>query len=178
MISTVYDVRYSDAEDFTRHLRVTLVENVLIKLLWGDFMLLPHQQNQQRVIPGSSSRVSEDTPATEKWNVETPKYPPSYSHELGRSIVDILSSITTIEYDLLPIFGLAFQESCKEMLVFENGEASIKLERLVQFLLVLERYALRKGEVWPLVYIMRPTLAVSFTSLDSLVSPCHFFLKQ
>lgn len=99
-------------------------------------------------------------------------YPMSYVQDLGKCIIEILSGIYLLEHDLLLPFCITFQENCFE--IFQRAEhvesSSVIIERIINFVLLLEQHAVQKGEKWPLVNIMGPMLAKSFPLIRTLVS--------
>lgn len=158
------------------------MENILVKLLWADFVHFPIPKNKERSIPGMSSETSEGSNlSVQKKSGDAPvlKYPINYSHELGKCIIGILSGIALVESDLLSIFCSAFQNTCQQMLIhYGNGEEPEIVEQLIEFLSLLEQDAVRKGEIWPLVHVLTPTLAKSFSAIESLVSLARVFLMH
>ncbi|XP_048139257.1 E3 ubiquitin-protein ligase listerin isoform X2 [Rhodamnia argentea] len=153
----------------------TLVENILVKLLWEDFLLVFSPKVQSGILTGISTDSSEgQSPNIQKKIEEKPplRYPVSYPQDLGKCIVEILSGIFQIEHDLLSAFSLAFRESFRGICQHSENEGRLEsVERLIQFLLLMEQHAVRKSEYWPLDYMVGPTLAESFSSIESLDSP-------
>lgn len=168
------DARYCDEVSSVHCHQSTLVENILVKLLWEDFVLVFSPKVQSGILTGISTESPEDqSPDVQKNIMEKPslRYPLSYPQDLGKCIVEILSGIFQIEHDLLSGFSVAFRESFRGICQHsENGGLVESVERLIQFLLLMEHHAVRKSEYWPLDYIVGPTLAGSFSSIESLVS--------
>ncbi|KAF8397167.1 hypothetical protein HHK36_016074 [Tetracentron sinense] len=168
--------RYCTSVDAINHFEVSLVDNILVKILWHDYLLSIRPKDQDGVISGKSRALSEDyiQPLQER-TTETLKikYPMSYVQNLGKCIIEILSGISLKEHDLLSCFCARFQEDCLEM--FQQAEnlqrPSEHLERVMQFLLLLEQHAVQKGETWPLVYLAGPMVAKSFPLIRTLDSP-------
>lgn len=160
--------------------RASLVEDILVKLLWEDFVHFPVPKNKERTIPRMSCETSEGRNISlPKTSGDAPilKYQINYSLELGKCIVGVLSGIASVENDLLSVFCSAFQKICRQMLMYSgNGKEPEMVEQLIEFLSILEQDAVRKGETWPLVYVLGPTLAENFSSVESIVSLVHVLL--
>lgn len=97
------------------------------------------------------------------------KIPEGYVQDLGKCIVEILSDFSFLEADLLLQFCSAFQQTCSG--VFQQTDSSVENgEGVTEFLSVVNQQAVRKGETWPLVYLVGPTLSKSFPLIKTLVS--------
>ncbi|KAK4759113.1 hypothetical protein SAY87_020414 [Trapa incisa] len=167
--------RYLDGVDTVHYSRASLVENILVKLLWEDFVHSPIPKNKEQTISEVSSETSEGSNLSaqkKSGDASVPKYLINYSHELGKCIIGILSGIAFVESDLLSLFCSAFQETCQWISMHSgNGEESEIVEQLIEFLTLLEQDAVRKGKNWPLVHVLTPTLAESFSEIESLDAP-------
>ncbi|KAL6967782.1 RING-type E3 ubiquitin transferase [Sarracenia purpurea var. burkii] len=167
--------RYCGGADAIRSLQVTLIDKILLKLTWHDYVQLSSKK-QQCVFSGELNGISqfnvqsfpEETGETLKVN-----YPIGYMQNLGKCIVEILSGIYLLEHDLLLPFCTVFQENCLEIFQqAENVESSSEIiDRVIKILLLLEQHAVQKGEQWPLVNVVGPTLAKSFPLIRTLDSP-------
>ncbi|CAK7351987.1 unnamed protein product [Dovyalis caffra] len=168
--------RLCDESDSIHHFQVSLVDNILVKLLWQEYLFSIGSKNLDRVssgIPGNSlehGNLPFHHEAVEPLNI---KYSRSYFQELGKCIVEILSGINLLEHDLLFTFSAAFKEHCLWMFQpTENAESTTEnVEQVIKFLSLMERHSARKGESWPLVYIVGPMLAKSFPLIRSLDTP-------
>ncbi|XP_052185068.1 E3 ubiquitin-protein ligase listerin isoform X2 [Diospyros lotus] len=167
--------RYCDGELAVHSFRVTLVDKILLKLLWPNYLPLGSKGNEgvfseqsRGSSKGSSQPFYEETLETLKI-----KYPMGYVQDLGRCITEILSCIYSLESDLLLAFCTAFQENCFE--VFQKTEhiesSSEIIERVIKFLLLLGQHSVQKGEKWPLVNLVGPMLAKSFSLIQIIDSP-------
>lgn len=163
--------------DAIHHFRVTLIDSVLIKLFWHEYMSFSSSKNQDVVLLGNSKDPSESSTqlvhkrAMEKQNI---KFPKSYAQDLGKCIIEILSGIYSLDHDLLSAFCSTFQENCLEIVKqTENREKSENVEQIVKFLLLVEQYAVLKDETWPLIHLVGPMLSKSFPLIRSLVSCCN-----
>nr|POE66372.1 e3 ubiquitin-protein ligase listerin [Quercus suber] len=168
--------RFCEGLDSIHHFRVTLIDNILVKLLWQDYMFFVSVKNQDRVFSGISADSSDNSGlASNKKTVETlnVNYPMNYLKDLGKFIIEILSGISLLEHDLLAAFSTEFQENCLGMLQqTENLErATESVERIIHFILLLEQHGIQRGENWPLVDIVGPMLAKSFPLIRSQDSP-------
>jgi hypothetical protein len=161
--------------DSIRHFQVTLIDNILVKLLWQDYMFFVSLNNQDRVFSRISADSSEnsDSPSNKK-RVETLpiKYPMSYLRDLGECVIEILSGISLVEHDLLSAFTVEFQETCLVMLqqTEDKERATERLERVTHFISSLEQHAIHRGENWLLVDLVGPMLVKCFPLIRSIVS--------
>ncbi|KAL5757043.1 hypothetical protein ACOSP7_021464 [Xanthoceras sorbifolium] len=167
--------RYCDGAESIFHFQVFLIDNILVKLLWQDFLHFVSSNGQNREISGISVDPSEDSNLHfHKRTVEAPniKYPMSYFQELGKCIVEILSDIYLLEHKLLSSFCATFQETCLQ--VFQQNEIierrTENIEQIIHFLSLLERHAMQKDEAWPLINLVGPMLAKAFPLIRSLDS--------
>ncbi|GFZ19943.1 HEAT/U-box domain-containing protein [Actinidia rufa] len=167
--------RYCGGADAVYSLQVSLIDKILLKLMWHDFLPIS-PKNQERVFSVESRDPSccNVKPFHEE-AVETfkTKYPIGYIQELGKCIIEILSGIYSLEHDLLLPFSTVFQENCLEIFKqTENVESSSEvIERVITFLLLLGQSAVQKGDKWPLVNMVGPMLAKSFPLIKTLDSP-------
>lgn len=139
-------------------------------------MFLVSLKNPEGVLSGTSAASSEKSnlPSNKK-TAETLniKYPVRYLRDLGKCIIEILSGISLMEHDLLSPFIVEFKENCLGMLqqTEKNKERSTEsVEQVIYFILLLDEYAVHRGEKWPLVDLVGPMLAQSFPLITSLVS--------
>lgn len=160
--------------DSVSHFQVTLVKNVLVKLLWHDYLFSSSSKLKEKTFSSLSADSCESGLTSNKKTVETMNimYPMSYLQELGNCIVGILSGIYLLEHDLLTAFSAEFQESCVGL--FHNAgnleTESECAERVNQFISLLGEFAMQKGRSWPLFCLVGPMLAKSFPLMRSHVS--------
>ncbi|XP_015087754.1 E3 ubiquitin-protein ligase listerin isoform X1 [Solanum pennellii] len=161
--------RYSDAADPYRF-QQTLADQILLKLLWHEYLFSVSSNNQERVFSSmdfSSGGIQPSHQASRQLNVKVTE---GYVQDLGKCIVEILSDIFLLKPDLLLLFCSTFQETC--LGVFQETDSSIENgEGVTEFLSVVNQQAVRKGETWPLVYLVGPTLSKSFPLIRTLDSP-------
>ncbi|KAF7816195.1 E3 ubiquitin-protein ligase listerin [Senna tora] len=160
--------RYNDGVDTTNQFRVTLIESVLAGLLWEEFFISSNSKGQERISSGKATNPSEDSVPLNKKTVDMQKTMP-YLQELGRCIVGILLGIYTLDCNLLSTFIVEFEKNCIGILNQEANTESI--ERIILLMLLVEQHAVLKGETWPLVYLVGPMLAKSFSLIKSSDSP-------
>ncbi|XP_048324435.2 E3 ubiquitin-protein ligase listerin [Ziziphus jujuba] len=168
--------RFCDGVDSMHHFRVTVIDSVLVKILWKDYLFSVSLKKPDRVSSGLSVDSSEDSSLSFNGKTAEPsniRYPLSYSQELGKCIINILSGIFWLEHDLLSSFCTEFQENCLGLFQHaENVERKTeKIKQVNQFILLMGQHAMQKGENWPLVYLVGPMLAKSFPMIRSLNSP-------
>ncbi|XP_065847176.1 E3 ubiquitin-protein ligase listerin [Euphorbia lathyris] len=164
--------RYCDSSDSVHRFRVTLIESILVKLLWHEYLSFAGFKDQN----GVPIEMSEDASVTSQRKiVESLNVKPSmiYSEELGKCTIEILSGIYSIEHDLLPTFCVAFQENCLQMFQKKEdiGSNIENVEQVIKFLSLLEQHSSQSGESWPLVYLVGPMLAKSLPFIKSLDIP-------
>ncbi|RZC63169.1 hypothetical protein C5167_024930 [Papaver somniferum] len=168
--------RYFDGEDAVHQFRVGLVVSILVNLLWQSFLLLDSSKSQDVVLPQKSSSGSpeENVPSSQGQKLEKQniKFPLLYMQNLGECIIEILSIISGEEHSLLSTFCTTFQENTLEFLhQTEQSRPSEQISQIVSFLLLLEKHPVKKGEMWPLVYLTGPMLTKAFPVIKSLDSP-------
>ncbi|XP_050216478.1 E3 ubiquitin-protein ligase listerin [Mercurialis annua] len=168
--------RYCESSNSVHQFRVTLVENILVKLLWQEYMSFGGLKNQNRasigmhVDPPEHANATSDQKLVESLSI---KYPMNYWQELGKCVVEILSDIYVMEHDLLCPFRAAVQEDCFGM--FQQKEKTRRVtenvDQVIKFFALLEEHSVQKGEAWPLVYLVGPILSKYFTLIRSLDIP-------
>ncbi|XP_026457015.1 E3 ubiquitin-protein ligase listerin-like [Papaver somniferum] len=168
--------RYFDGEDAVHQFRVGLVVSILVDLLWKSFLLLDSSKSQDGVLPQKSCGGSPDeniqSSQGQKLEKQNIKFPLHYMQNLGECIIEILSVISGEEHSLLTTFCATFQENTLEFLQqTEQSRPSEQISQTVSFLLLLEKHAVKKGEMWPLVYLTGPMLTKAFPVIKSLDSP-------
>nr|XP_027187689.1 E3 ubiquitin-protein ligase listerin isoform X2 [Cicer arietinum] len=157
--------RYNDGEGSISHFRVTLIDNILVKLIWQDFLATGSSKGYDKESVSSEKNISH----SKKVDMLNMNYPMPYLQELGKSLVEILLGIHLLDSNLLSAFTLELQDSCMSVLQ-QAGNVEI-VERIILFMLLLEQHAVVKGATWPLVFIVGPVLAKSFSVIRSSDSP-------
>ncbi|XP_016541797.1 E3 ubiquitin-protein ligase listerin isoform X2 [Capsicum annuum] len=161
--------RYSDSADSYRF-QQTLTDQILLKLLWHEYLFSISTKNQDSVFSSmdfSSDGIGPSHQGSRQLNV---KIPEGYVQDLGKCIVEILSDIFFLEPDLNLLFCSTFQQTC--LAVFQETDSSVANgEGVTEFLSVVNQQAVRKGETWPLVYLVGPTLSKLFPLIRTLDSP-------
>ncbi|PIA58085.1 hypothetical protein AQUCO_00500192v1 [Aquilegia coerulea] len=167
--------RYSKGIDDVHHFQISLVDSILVNLLWHDYLLIADLKNQGGVSSGKScSSLEEISPHSPERRIEKlgAKYSLDYMQDLGICIIDVLSVISLKECGLLATFSRAFQEKCLE--IIQQAELERPSEHVVQienFLILLDKHAVQKGETWPLEFLAVPMMTKAFSSIRSLDSP-------
>lgn len=84
-------IRYNDG-DSIRHFQVTLIDNVLVKLLWKDFLTAGIPKANDIINSGKATDTSEENVShNKKVDMVDTKYPMPYLQELGKCFVEILT---------------------------------------------------------------------------------------
>ncbi|KAK8596571.1 hypothetical protein V6N12_065056 [Hibiscus sabdariffa] len=154
--------RFCDSVDSISNFRITLINDILVKLLWQEYLSSVSSKDQDSDQPLHGK-------ATEMQNI---KYSISYLQELGKCIVEILSGIYSLEEDLLSFFCMAFQEACERLLQKKVTieQPTLNIEPIIKFLFLVDLHAKQKGESWPLLHLVGPMLAKCFSLVRSLDS--------
>ncbi|XP_024158804.1 E3 ubiquitin-protein ligase listerin isoform X2 [Rosa chinensis] len=167
--------RYCNGVDSISDFQATLVKNVLVKLLWQDYIFSSSSRKEEKTSPGLSVDSCESDLASNKKTVETLNitYPMSYFRELANCIVGVLSGIDLLEHDLLSAFAAEFQENCQSFFQHASNleRESEFAERVIQFISLLGEHAMQNGRGWPLASLVGPMLVNSFALMRSHDSP-------
>jgi len=162
-------IRYNDGEDSISHFRVTLVDNILVKLIWRDFLTAGSSKGYDIINTGKESDSSvKNLSHSKKVDVQNTKYPMPYLQELGKCFVEILLGIHVLDIKLLSVFIVELEDNCVSVLQ-QAGNVEM-VEQIISFMLLLEKPAVMEGATWSLVYIVGPMLAKSFPIIRSSVS--------
>lgn len=162
--------RYNDGGDSINHFRVALVDNVLVKLLWKDFLVAGSSKANDIINTGKATDSSkENVSHNKKMDMLSMKYPMPYLQELGNCFVEILLGIYILDTNILFVFNEELEDNC--MAALQKASNVDIVERIILFMLLLEKHAVLKGAIWPLPYIVGPMLAKSFSIIRSSDSP-------
>lgn len=171
--------RYYEGLELVHQFQVTLVDNVLVNLMWQEYLFFEDSTNQSRAYTGTSEAASERDSMTHQQSTEllNIKFPRNHLQELGKCIVEILSGIYFMECDLLSVFSAAFWESCTKMVqqTEKTEGTTLNVQRIINILSLLEQHSVQKGESWPLIYLVGPMLVTCFPLIRSIVSMIPFF---
>ncbi|CAN6467178.1 unnamed protein product [Victoria cruziana] len=166
--------RFTDGSSIIQF-ELRLVENVLIKLLWHDY-----------IFPICSTRPCEITyvklGSSEKDNVQScgkglsdalnTKFSANYMQELGEHIIEIASAIYSRNSRLLVPFSTAFLQDCINIIKqAELGAFPELVERLGNFLVLLAKKDTEAAGQWPLHFFAGPLMSKSFSLIRSSDSP-------
>ncbi|XP_047330718.1 E3 ubiquitin-protein ligase listerin isoform X2 [Impatiens glandulifera] len=145
---------------------VTLIEKVLLKLLWCDFMPLVSLKTEDKLSLGQLGKPREGIINTSETNCPT-----GYIEDLGKCIINILSGIYVLNHDLLLNFCSEFQENCLNILQQSTTlEYAELVGRIIKFFTLLGQHDALKCEEWPLVQIVGPILVRSFSLIKEIDS--------
>ncbi|KAL5974682.1 hypothetical protein ACLOJK_031352 [Asimina triloba] len=139
--------RYYDGRDAIVKFQASLVERILVKCLWHEYLFLASPKKSKSNL-SSEERLAEIPPTKQRG---------SYMQDLGKCCVEILSTISIKECNLLNTFGTSFQEDC--LTIFKQESLQKPTEQMVKFLSLLEKHAVKKCESWPLLYLLANALA-------------------
>ncbi|XP_045827621.1 E3 ubiquitin-protein ligase listerin-like isoform X2 [Trifolium pratense] len=162
--------RYNDGEDSISHFRVTLVDNIVVKLMWRDFLTTGSSKGYDIINTGKESDSSEKNVShSKKADMLNTKCSKPYLQELRKCFVEILLGIHILDSNLLSVFTVEIEDNCMSVLQ-QAGNVEI-VEQIILFMLLLEQHAVMNGATWPLAYIVGPMLAKSFSFIRSSDSP-------
>ncbi|GAB4824288.1 hypothetical protein Ancab_007175 [Ancistrocladus abbreviatus] len=162
--------RYCNGEDATLCVRMSLVENVLVKLLWHDFLFYPEPTHSDRVSSRKPVDPLEDSIQLFDKNMVDVKYAPGYLQYSGRCLIEVMSTMYSLDCELLTPFCKAFQDYCLETFQ-QTGRTLDNLVPLIKFMFMLDQHAIQKAETWPLDCLVGPLMERSFPLFRSLESP-------
>ncbi|ESQ42538.1 hypothetical protein EUTSA_v10012416mg [Eutrema salsugineum] len=146
--------RYCDGPNSIHDLQVDLIDKVLVKILWANFF-----EPSKDGVPPIQRKPAETLSMNDSV---------SYLQELGRCILEILSGINMLEQNLLSSFCKSVQESFLNMLQQGNLEVVAgSMRKMIDFLLLLVKYSVLKGEGWPLDQFLGPLLSKAFPWIKS-----------
>lgn len=164
-----------DGADAINHFQNTIFEKIIMKLVWHDYLNFVSSNYQEKVISRDSKELSGFVKDKfDKMNMEglDRNCPMGFLEEWGKCLVEILSGFYSLKVDLLVVFCATFEENCIYILKqTASNKSPGSLERVIQFLLLVDEHAVQKGESWPLVYLAGPMLAKSWPLIKSLDSP-------
>ncbi|KAL4572514.1 hypothetical protein LXL04_019293 [Taraxacum kok-saghyz] len=136
--------RYCDGLEAINHFQHTLVDEVLLKLLWHDYLKVPI--------------------STQLTNIDQ-------TQEFGKCITEILSSLFSLNPNLLSSLCSTFEQNCLNAFQqTENNESCENVEKIIRFLLLVDLHAVKKGDSWPLLYLVGPMLPKSFKLIQTIDS--------
>ncbi|KAK4419849.1 E3 ubiquitin-protein ligase listerin [Sesamum alatum] len=165
--------RYCEGVDATNHFQHTLVDEILLGLLWHEYMLAVSSRYQEAAVPlctQGESKNSIQHVHKEPREAVNSKHSMEYEESLGKCIIKILSQIHCLKHDLLLAFSSKFQADCLD--IFQQTEySSQNVLWVVKFILLLDKHAVQKGETWPLLDLVGPALKKSFPLIETLDSP-------
>ncbi|KAG8387925.1 hypothetical protein BUALT_Bualt02G0072000 [Buddleja alternifolia] len=118
--------RYCDGVDAIYHFRRTLDDEILIQLMWHEYIDTLGQSKNNTQVTHKESREAVNS-----------KHSMDYAESLGKCIIKILSAIHCLEHDLLLHFCLKFQADCLDM--FQQTEFSSWKQSLPSILPLPER---------------------------------------
>ena len=166
-----------DGADAINHFQYTIFEKIFLKLFWHDYLNFINANYPGRLISRDSTELvgsikdNPDKNIIEVLDRNYPNYPMGFQEEWGKCIVEILSGLYSLKIDLLVSFCATFEENC--IYIFKqtaSNKSPGSLERVNQFLLLVDEHAVQKGESWPLDHLVGPMLAKSLPLIKSLVS--------
>ncbi|KAH6766101.1 hypothetical protein C2S52_017084 [Perilla frutescens var. hirtella] len=163
--------RFFDGEDAIYQLQHKLIDEILLGLIWHEYILAASSKDQDvpfsSYTPGQSNSSIQPIYKESREGVNS-KYSRDYEECLGKCIINIISGINSIKHDLLLVFSSKFQADCLDIFQ-QTVYSSQNVQRVVKFILLLD--GVQKGESWPLLDLVGPTLRKSFPLIGTLDSP-------
>lgn len=118
--------------------------------MWHDYLLVPSSEDKLKKID---------------------KYQVDNVQEFGKCIIEILSGLFPLEPNLLSVFCHTFEENCLEAFQqSENVENHENLDKIIRFLQLVDLNAVRKGDSWPVSYLVGPMMSKLFQMIQTSVS--------
>ncbi|KAK8960828.1 E3 ubiquitin-protein ligase listerin [Platanthera guangdongensis] len=171
--------RLSKSEDETTCLSSRLVNDILIMLLWYDYLQLNSKNEVESILELSSG--AENIQLSDEKSADMHKYSSSYIKEWGKCIIGILSHVSLKRFSLLQDFCATFAKDCLSVLQhrMSSNRNQQLLKRIINFFLLLGQFPLGGGQTWPWELLAGPLIASSFNIIKTLVIPHHvsFFLS-
>ncbi|GKA76734.1 E3 ubiquitin protein ligase listerin, partial [Tanacetum coccineum] len=151
--------RFCEGVEAIHHFRRTVVDEVLLKLLWRDYILGPSSASNGKMGPEENIKKSDI------------KYQTDHVQEFGKCISEILSGIFSVEPSLLSVFCSTFEKTCLD--AFQQSENIVSrenLEKIIRFLSSVDLHVVRKGDTWPFFCLVGPMLSKSFQLMQTIDS--------
>ncbi|KAL0389109.1 UNVERIFIED_CONTAM: E3 ubiquitin-protein ligase listerin [Sesamum calycinum] len=165
--------RYCEGVEAIYHFQHTLINEILLGLLWHEYLLAISPKYQEASFSSCTQGESKNCIQNihkEPREAVNSKHSMEYEETLGKCIIKILSQIHCLKHDLLSAFSLKFQADCLD--IFQETECSSQnVLWVVKFIFLLDKYAVQKGETWPLLDLVGPALKKSFPLIETLDSP-------
>ncbi|XP_073156926.1 E3 ubiquitin-protein ligase listerin [Henckelia pumila] len=165
--------RYCDEVDSVYSYQCSLVDDILLGLLWHEYLQVSGLKNKDLAYAScTSNRANNSIQPIHKDSREAMNcsHSPDYEKSLGTCIIKILSGINFLQRDLLLIFRSRFQADCLD--IFQKMECSLYVESFVNFFVLLGQHAMkREKETWPLFDLVGPTLKKVFSIIGTSDSP-------
>ncbi|KAL6565131.1 hypothetical protein OROMI_016581 [Orobanche minor] len=159
--------RYFEDAGATYQFQHTLVDEIVLGILWHDILLSSGSKNQDLTFMQSQLKNTIQPIHKEPRAGVNSRLSMDYEKILGKCIIGILSEIHCLEHDLLSVFSLKFQADFVD--IFQQTEYYSKnVDWVVKFILLLDKHAVQKGETWPLLELVGPTLKKSFPLIGTL----------
>lgn len=159
-------------EDSLHTFQANLVDSILIKLLWNEYLSTTSAKALDSFTPDKSKTTSDDSSKRRLSEKATGtgynQVPVSYAQDLGKCIIEILSGIHLLENDLFCAFSVTFQETC--MHIFQQKRDPGYAAQVNKFSQLMKQHAMQKGETWPLTGLIGPTMGKFFSLILSTVS--------
>ncbi|XP_047052085.1 LOW QUALITY PROTEIN: E3 ubiquitin-protein ligase listerin-like [Lolium rigidum] len=166
----------NSAGDSSDYIRNRLITNVLVKMVWQDYLQLSLSKNMD-VVPSllSQEAATDDQQLSHKKSLlaANVRHPIYYYQDLGKCIAEILDDISVTERHLL-------ETACESLLrdyldIVQQGEKLSKFQdhvnQLISFFRSLDILVVQNGRTWPLENLARPLVERSLPAIKSMDSP-------
>ncbi|KAL3632408.1 hypothetical protein CASFOL_025392 [Castilleja foliolosa] len=161
--------RYCEDARAIHDFRHTLVDKIITGLIWHDYMLVSSSKCLEVAFTPIQLEDSIQPIHKEPREKINSRHLTDYEKFFGKCIIKILSEINSLERDLLSVFSLRFQADCLDL--FQEKESSSQnLDRVVQFIFLLQEQVMQTGERWILLDLVGPTLKKTFPLIETLDS--------
>lgn len=162
--------------DSSDYIHNRLITNVLVKMVWQDYLQLSLSKNLD-VVPSllSEEATTDDQQLSHKKAIlaSNVRHPIYYYQDLGKCIAEILDGISVTESQFL-------ETACESVLsdyldIVQQGEKLSKfqdhVDQLVSFFRSLDVLVVQNGRTWPLENLARPLVEHSLPAIKSMDSP-------
>jgi hypothetical protein len=181
LVTLIFDCcvycRFTDTEETEAlDLQTALVDGVLVKLLWHDYiagyqktsLVTASTESSPVSGPGSLSKASGAPVAGVSSN--------RFQKELGSCIVQTLEHLSRRFDEIMETFWNDFHNLCFQIIVEVGNNCKVTKEEdprigtIAEFFLILGRSTKDEDRQWSLTKAVRPFVAKSFQRIRSLVS--------
>uniref|UniRef100_J3L8F4 E3 ubiquitin-protein ligase listerin n=1 Tax=Oryza brachyantha TaxID=4533 RepID=J3L8F4_ORYBR len=167
--------RHSE-RDSSDDIPIKLINSILAKIVWHDYLLISSAENQAISLSGLSDEATSDDhhlSRKESLLASNMRYPTYYLQDLGKFIIEMLDEISAMEDHLLKIACETLLKDCLDIIHQRERLSNFQnhVEQVVSFFISLDQLVVQKGETWPLERLARPLVEQSVPAIKSMDTP-------